>query len=107
MYFVKSKINENSTVKTKTALPKKTITQPPVPLSPQFLAIIETAKTFIDNKEEIPDLLLAQLIKAKLLLIKQIEKEKEQKRIVKYLLIHIRSLFIYIYLTFIQNLIFN
>ena len=55
-----------------------------VPLSPQFLAIVETAKLLIDNKEEIPDQLMAQLIKARLLLIKQIEKEKEQKRMVTY-----------------------
>ena len=79
------KINENSTTKTKTAITKKLVAPSLAPLSPQFLAIIEAAKLLIDNKEEIPDQLMAQLIKARLLLIKQIEKEKEQKRMVTYL----------------------
>ncbi len=43
---------------------------------------METAKQHLDNKEEIPDNLMAQMIKSKLLYIKTIEKEKELARTV-------------------------
>ena len=49
-------------------------------LPPQLLAVVETAKQFIDNKEEIPDAVMAQLVKGRLMVIKAAEKEKELKR---------------------------
>jgi hypothetical protein len=53
-----------------------------VPLPAQFLAIIDLAKQHLDNKEEIPDPLMAQLIKARLITLKAVEKEKEIARLV-------------------------
>lgn len=47
------------------------------------MAIIEQAKVFVENKEEIPDQLMAQLVKGRLMMIKQIEMEKEEKRKVR------------------------
>jgi hypothetical protein len=44
------------------------------------LAIIEQAKLFVENKEEIPEQLMAQLIKGRIMLIKQVEMEKDEKR---------------------------
>ena len=45
-----------------------------------MLVVIESAKQFIDNKEEIPDLLLVQLVKGKIMMIKAVEMEKSAKR---------------------------
>ena len=42
--------------------------------------MIENAKLFIDNREEIPDPMLAQLIKGKIMMIKTVETEKNAKR---------------------------
>ena len=53
-----------------------------MPLPAQFLAIIDLAKQHLDNKEEIPDPLMAQLIKARLITLKAVEKEKEIARLV-------------------------
>jgi len=53
-----------------------------VPLPAQFLAIVDLAKQHLDNKEEIPDPLMAQLIKARLITLKAVEKEKEIARLV-------------------------
>ena len=49
---------------------------------------MDSAKSIMDNKEEIPDHLMAQLIKAKLLHIKACEKEKEIQRAVSLINIH-------------------
>jgi 5'(3')-deoxyribonucleotidase len=48
-----------------------------VPLSSNFVAALESAKKYLDNKEEISGNTLAQLIKGKLIHIKEVEKEKE------------------------------
>lgn len=45
---------------------------------------METARQFLDNKEEIPDNVMCQLIKGKLVHVKQVEKDKELARIVRY-----------------------
>ncbi len=45
-----------------------------------MLSVIESAKQFVENKEEIPDQMLAQLIKGKLMMIKVVEMEKNNKR---------------------------
>ena len=49
---------------------------------PTFQAILDQIKPLIDNKEEIPDNLMAPLLKGRLLQIKAVEKEKEAARIV-------------------------
>lgn len=66
---------------------KKVVKKPAntTPLPSQFIAVIDLAKQHLDNKEEIPDPLMTQLIKAKLLYIKHIEKEREIARIVSIL----------------------
>lgn len=46
----------------------------------------ESCKPFIEAKEEIPDHLMVQLIKGKLLHIKAIEKEKEISRVCNFIL---------------------
>lgn len=43
---------------------------------------MDSARQNLDNKEEISDSLMAQLIKGKLIHIKAVEKEKEAIRIV-------------------------
>jgi len=72
------KINEN--VGKKGAIKKQT--GPTVAIPQPFLAVMESAKSLMDNKEEIPDHLMAQLIKAKLLYTKACEKEKEIQKAV-------------------------
>lgn len=52
-----------------------------VPLPPSLISTIEACKPFIESKEEIPDNIMAQLIKGKLAHIKAIEKEKEAFRV--------------------------
>jgi hypothetical protein len=74
------KINE--TVGKKGVVKKQT--GPQVPIPQPFIAVMESAKSILDNKEEIPDPLMAQLIKAKLLHIKAFEKEKEIQRAVSF-----------------------
>ncbi|CAF0878303.1 unnamed protein product [Brachionus calyciflorus] len=72
-------INE-STNKKGVASPKKSASIQ-VPLPPVLITTLETARQFIDNKEEIPDSLLCQILKGKLIHIKMIEKEKEVSRL--------------------------
>ncbi len=48
-----------------------------------MLVVIENAKQFIDNKEEIPDQILVQLIKGKIMMIKAVEMEKSAKRVAR------------------------
>jgi hypothetical protein len=48
-----------------------------------LLALMETAKPHIDNKEDLPEKLLAQILKGKLLHIRAYEKEKEVFRAVR------------------------
>ncbi len=52
-----------------------------MPIPQPFMNAMETAKQHLDNKEEIPANLTAQLIKSKLLYLKAVEKEKEAARI--------------------------
>ena len=73
------KIAENTTTGKKAAAKKPAN----APLPSQFLAVIDQAKQLIDNKEEIPDQLMTQLIKAKLIQIKNVEKDKEIARQVR------------------------
>ena len=51
------------------------------PLPSGLLAALEQAKIILDNKEEISDSLLCQILKGKLIHIKTIEKEKELMRL--------------------------
>lgn len=53
-----------------------------VPLSPSYLNALESARKYLDNKEEVPSNVIAQLIKGKLIHIKAVEKEKEILRAV-------------------------
>lgn len=46
-------------------------------MTPGLLGQIEAAKLFIDNKEEIPENVLAKILKAKLLHIRTVEIEKK------------------------------
>lgn len=52
-----------------------------MPLPQGLLGTIESCKQFVDSKEEIPDNLMAQLIKGKLMHIKAVEREKEIARV--------------------------
>jgi hypothetical protein len=74
----KMKINENTGKKAAAKKPGASN----VPLPTQLISTMESCKQYIDNKEEIPDNLMAQLIKGKLLHIKSVEKEKEIARAV-------------------------
>lgn len=77
-------LENSSSTKSKTALTKpKTVGVSNIPIPNQLIAIIEQAKVFVENKEEIPDQLMAQLVKGRLMMIKQIEMEKEEKRKVR------------------------
>lgn len=51
------------------------------PLPPALISALEQAKICLDNKEEISDNLLCQILKGKLIHIKTIEKEKEIMRL--------------------------
>lgn len=50
-------------------------------MPPILLTALESCKQYMETKEEIPDNLMAQLIKGKLIHIKAIEKEKELARV--------------------------
>lgn len=54
-----------------------------VPVPAALLTLLETAKPYLDNKEEIPENLLAQILKGKLLHIRAFEKEKAIFRAVR------------------------
>ena len=49
---------------------------------PQYQAILDQIRPLLDNKEEIPDNLMAPLVKGRLMQMKVIEKEKEAARLV-------------------------
>jgi hypothetical protein len=51
---------------------------------PQYQAILDQIRPLLDNKEEIPDNLMAPLVKGRLMQLKAIEKEKEAARLVNY-----------------------
>ncbi|RNA34736.1 sperm-associated antigen 17, partial [Brachionus plicatilis] len=51
------------------------------PLPPALISALEQAKASIDNKEELSESLLCQILKGKLIHIKTIEKEKEVMRL--------------------------
>lgn len=69
-------------VTNKKAAGSKKPTAVQVPLPQAFTTLLESVKPYIDNKEEIPDNIMAQLIKGKLIHIKQVEREKEIARMV-------------------------
>ena len=73
------KINENVGKKAAQASKKPGAAQ--IPLPHALLATIEACKPHLENKEEIPDNLMAQLIKGKLIHMKAVEKEKEISRV--------------------------
>ena len=64
---------------------KKQTTGVQVPLPSAFIGCMELARPYLESKEEIPDDLMAQLIKGKLIHIKGVEIEKELQRIVLFL----------------------
>ena len=51
-------------------------------IAPQLQAILDQVRPLLDNKEEIPDNLMAPLLKGRLMQIKATEKDKEAARIV-------------------------
>ena len=54
----------------------------PKPVAAQFTALFEEAKPYLDRGEEVPDLLMAQFVKIRLLQQKITDKENEQLRLV-------------------------
>ena len=53
-------------------------------VTPAYQAILDQVKPLIDNKEDIPDNLMAPLLKGRLMQLKAIEKEKEAARLVRF-----------------------
>jgi hypothetical protein len=75
------KVNIN-TGKGKAAPAKATAGAHTAVILPQYQAILDQVRPLLDNKEEIPDNLMAPLVKGRLMQIKVIEKEKEAARLV-------------------------
>ena len=48
-------------------------------MTPGLLTQIESAKQYLDNKEEIPDSVLIKILKSKLLHIRSVQMEKKAK----------------------------